>query len=72
MNLGVALLPRRCAVTEIARGTLVTTTVPQLRLPRHLRLIYRQAGELSHAAQQFLMVARKHEQTEPPPADEPV
>src|SRR3954467_8416356 len=66
MNLGVALLPRRCAITEIARGTLVTTTVPQLRLPRHLRLIYRQAGELSHAAQQFLAIARKHEQAEHP------
>ena len=69
MNLGVALLPRRCAVTELARGTLVATTVPQLRLPRHLRLIYRQTGELSHAAQQFLAVARKHEQAEHPPAD---
>jgi DNA-binding transcriptional LysR family regulator len=66
MNLGVALLPRRCAVTELARGTLVATSVPQLRLPRHLRLIYRQAGELSHAAQQFLAIARKHEQAEHP------
>lgn len=64
MNLGVALLPRRCAVTELARGTLVATTVPQLRLPRHLRLIYRQTGELSHAAQQFLAVAKRHEQAE--------
>ena len=74
MNLGVALLPRRCAVTELARGTLVATTVPQLRLPRHLRLIYRQTGELSHAAQQFLAVARKHEQAEHPAveAEQPV
>ena len=71
MNLGVALLPRRCAVTELARGTLVATTVPQLRLPRHLRLIYRQAGELSHAAQQFLSVARKHEQAETAATEEP-
>jgi DNA-binding transcriptional LysR family regulator len=62
MNLGVALLPRRCAITEIARGTLVATTVAQIRLPRHLRLIYRQTGELSHAAQSFLDVARKNEQ----------
>ena len=71
MNLGVALLPRRCAVTELARGTLVATTVPQLRLARHLRLIYRQAGELSHAAQQFLAVARKHEQAEHPAGSRP-
>ncbi|HEY8548615.1 MAG TPA: LysR substrate-binding domain-containing protein [Vicinamibacterales bacterium] len=64
MNLGVALLPRRCAITEIARGTLVAATVSQVRLPRHLRLIYRLTGELSHAAQAFLEVARRHEQTE--------
>jgi DNA-binding transcriptional LysR family regulator len=62
MNLGVALLPRRCALTEIARGTLVAVRVAQVRLPRHLRLIYRQTGELSHAAQSFLEVARKFEQ----------
>ncbi len=62
MNLGVALLPRRCALTEIARGTLVAVRVAQVRLPRHLRLIYRQSGELSHAAQSFLDVARKFEQ----------
>jgi DNA-binding transcriptional LysR family regulator len=62
MNLGVALLPRRCALTEIARGTLVAVRVAQIRLPRHLRLIYRQSGELSHAAQSFLDVARKFEQ----------
>ncbi len=62
MNLGVALLPRRCALTEIARGTLVAVRVAQVRLPRHLRLIYRQTGELSHAAQSFLDVARKFEQ----------
>jgi DNA-binding transcriptional LysR family regulator len=64
MNLGVALLPRRCALTEIARGTLVAVRVAQVRLPRHLRLIYRQTGELSHAAQSFLDVARQHEPTE--------
>ena len=70
MNLGVALLPRRCALTEIARGTLVAVHVAQVRLPRHLRLIYRQAGELSHAAQSFLQVARQHEPAEDAPAAE--
>ena len=62
MNLGVALLPRRCALAEIARGTLVAVRVAQVRLPRHLRLIYRQAGELSHAGEAFLEVARANEQ----------
>ena len=33
-----------------------------VRLPRHLRLIYRQSGELSHAGEAFLEVARANEQ----------
>jgi DNA-binding transcriptional LysR family regulator len=64
MNLGVALLPRRCALTEIARGTLVAVRVAQVRLPRHLRLIYRQGSELSHAAQAFVDVAQRFESAE--------
>jgi DNA-binding transcriptional LysR family regulator len=71
MNLGVALLPRRCALAEIARGTLVSVRVAQVRLPRHLRLIYRQSGELSHAAEAFLEVARQHEQQQPASAPAP-
>ena len=54
MQLGVALLPRRCALAEIARSQLVAVTVPQLRLSRQVRLIYRRAGETSHAAAAFL------------------
>jgi len=59
MGLGVALLPRRCALTEIGRGQLCAVRVPELRLPRHVRLIYRRSGEMSHAAQAFLEVARR-------------
>lgn len=59
MDLGVALLPRRCAVAEIARGQLVAVRVPQIRLPRHVRLVYRRGGQLSHAASAFLSVAKK-------------
>ena len=54
MQLGVALLPRRCALAEIARGQLAAVPVPQLRLSRQVRLIYRKAGETSHAATAFL------------------
>jgi len=54
MELGVALLPRRCALSEIARGQLAAVRVPQLRVPRTLRLVYRRTGELSHAASAFL------------------
>ena len=58
MGLGVALLPRRCAQGEIARGQLVEVRVPELRSPRQVRFVYRRDGELSHAAQAFLEVAR--------------
>ena len=60
MNLGVALLPRRCALSEIARKQLAAVRVPQLRVPRTLRLIYRQTGESSHAASAFLEAAQAH------------
>ena len=58
MGLGVALLPQRCARTEIARGQLAPVKVPQLRLPRQVRLVYRRSGEMSHAAAAFLDAAR--------------
>ena len=38
MGLGVALLPRRCAQGEIARGQLVEVRVPELRSPRQIAL----------------------------------
>jgi len=58
MKLGVALLPRRCAVGEIALGQLAAVPVAQVRLPRQLRLVYRQGAERAHAAAAFLEVAR--------------
>ena len=54
MQMGVALLPRRCAELEIARGELVALAMPEIRLRRHVRLIFRKAGERSHAAAAFL------------------
>jgi DNA-binding transcriptional LysR family regulator len=59
MGLGVALLPRRCAQSELTRGHLVEVRVPDLRSPRQVRFIYRREGDLSHAAQAFLEVAKK-------------
>jgi DNA-binding transcriptional LysR family regulator len=58
MGVGVALLPRRCAVTEIARGHLVAVKVPELGGTRQVRLVYRRTGELSRAAAAFLEIAR--------------
>ena len=58
-KMGVALLPRRCALAEIARRQLVAVKIPEVRLPRQVRLVYRK-GELSHAATAFLQAAKSH------------
>jgi DNA-binding transcriptional LysR family regulator len=60
MRLGVALLPRRCAIAELAAGRLVGVPVPQVRLPREVRLVYRRGADLSPAASAFLEVAAAH------------
>ena len=60
MGLGVALLPRRCALSEIARKQLVAVRVPKLGMPRDLRLVHRRTGEVSHVAAAFLTAAKAH------------
>src|SRR5438067_11097095 len=56
LKLGVALLPRRCAVTEIASGRLVAVPVVGISRRRQLTLVCRKAHR-SHAANAFLQVA---------------
>jgi DNA-binding transcriptional LysR family regulator len=58
MGIGVALLPRRCALTEIARGHLVAIRVPELGAQRTVRLVFRRTGERSRAAEAFLDVIK--------------
>jgi DNA-binding transcriptional LysR family regulator len=58
MGIGVALLPRRCALTEIARGHLVAVKVPALGGTRQVRLAFRKTGERSRAADAFLDLVR--------------
>ena len=53
-GLGVALLPRRCAQEEIARGLLAEVRVPELSSRRDLHLIFRPEGKKTHAADAFL------------------
>lgn len=60
MDMGVALLPRRCASAELARGTLAAVHVAQVRMPRQLRLVFRAAGQRSAAAESFLAAAREY------------
>src|SRR3989454_3767611 len=65
MQLGVALLPRRCAITEIATGRLVGIPVAGVSRRRQVMLVCRRAHR-SHAADAFLGVAQEKSQ---PPAD---
>ena len=57
-KMGVALVPRLTAQTEIERGLLAGLTVKEMRLERKLYLIYRKGASLSHAAKAFLRLAR--------------
>ncbi len=58
MGMGVALVPRLAAETEIARQQLVGLRVREMRLERKLHLIFRKGATLSHAAKAFLRVVR--------------
>ncbi|MGE3511205.1 MAG: LysR family transcriptional regulator [Vicinamibacterales bacterium] len=57
LGLGVALLPRRCAITEIASGRLAAIPVQGISRRRQLTLVCRNAHR-SHAANAFLAIAR--------------
>jgi DNA-binding transcriptional LysR family regulator len=57
LKLGVALLPRRCAITEIAGGRLVAIPVFGVSRKRQVTLVCRKAHR-SHAADAFLAVAQ--------------
>lgn len=54
---GVALIPEIAAEPELSRGELISIPVKELKLERQLRIVYRKAAQLSHAAQAFLKVA---------------
>src|SRR5438874_8605360 len=58
LKLGVALLPRRCAITEIASGRLVAIPVAGVSRRRQVMLVCRKAHR-SHAANAFLAVAQE-------------
>lgn len=57
-GIGVALMPKLAARTELERGEVVALTVREMKLERKLHLIYRKGAKLSHAAKAFLGCAR--------------
>jgi len=71
MQLGVALLPRRCAVTEIASGRLVAIPVAGISRRRQVTLVCRKALR-SHAANAFLAVAQEKDNHEGTKARNPL
>src|SRR6059036_3686619 len=64
-NLGVALLPRRCAITEIANRRLVAVPVNGVSRRRQVMLVCRRAHR-SHASDAFLDVAQSETPQKPP------
>ncbi len=58
LKMGVALLPRRCAITELAGGRLVAVPVAGISRRRQVSLVCRKAHR-SHAAEAFLAVAQE-------------
>ena len=59
MGMGVALMPRLAAQTEVTGKQLAGLTVREMRLERRLHLIFRRGATLSHAAKAFLRVVRE-------------
>lgn len=58
-GIGVALVPRLSAKTEIQSGQLAGLSVREMKLERKLNIIYRRNAELSHAAKEFLKIAKE-------------
>jgi DNA-binding transcriptional LysR family regulator len=61
-GLGVALLPRRCAITEIATGRLVAVPVAGVSRRRQVTLVCRRAHR-SHAADAFFALAQEKQKS---------
>jgi DNA-binding transcriptional LysR family regulator len=61
MKRGIAIIPRMCVEGELARGDLRELRIRQMRIQRHLYLVYRQDRPLSAAARGLLetILARK-------------
>jgi DNA-binding transcriptional LysR family regulator len=56
MKRGVAIVPRMCVEGEVARGDLRELRICQMRIQRHLYLVYRQDRPLSAAAQALVQI----------------
>jgi DNA-binding transcriptional LysR family regulator len=58
MEMGVAIVPRMCVRMEIERGDLIEVKIREMRLPRHLYLVYRRDHTFSPAARALFQLLR--------------
>ena len=58
MKRGLAIVPRMCVEREVGRGDLHEVRLKQMRIQRHLYLVYRQDRQLSAAAQRLVDMLR--------------
>ena len=56
---GIALVPRLSVEADIEKGNLVGIEVLELKLTRKLNIVYRKNSVLSHAAKEFITLARE-------------
>ncbi len=61
-GVGVALVPKLTAQSEIENGQLFGLSVKEMKLEKQLHFIYRRNSVLSHAAKVFLQIAKEMEQ----------
>jgi DNA-binding transcriptional LysR family regulator len=59
LGVGVALVPKLTAQSEIENGQLCGLSVREMKLERKLHIVYRRNGVLSHAAKVFLQLAKE-------------
>jgi len=59
MKKGVAIVPRMCVESEVARGGLRALRIRQMRVVRRLYLVYRRNRPLTAAAQELIEIIRK-------------
>ena len=58
LGVGVAVLPRRCALAEIQQRNLVAVKIPELTGRRVVRFVFRRTVDLTHAAAAFLQLVK--------------
>ncbi len=59
LGVGVALVPKLTAQSEIDNKQLLGLSVHEMKLERKLHIVYKRNGVLSHAAKVFLQLARE-------------